>query len=102
MKKAEKYGSSSFHGVRISTTPKKLVELAKKLGADYCSDNLGLDKTNFDFEFETEDGRFFTVYDWKHYRRLKMNEVVEFHIGANDEITSVIAAKELANALKDL
>jgi len=100
MKKAKDWKSTSFHGVRFSTTPNKLIKLAKKLGADYCDSNNGLDKTNFDFEFETDNGNFFTVYDWKHYRKLKLNTAYDFHIGAENEKISNDAYKELQIALR--
>jgi hypothetical protein len=83
MKKAENFKSTSFHRITIYTTAGKLKKLAKKLGASYGEYNTGRDKSNFDFEFETEDGTYFTVYDWKEYRKIGMNERIEFHIGGN-------------------
>ena len=43
--------------------------------------NDGSDKTNFDWEMETNNGDVFTVYDWKEYRILKEDEIIQWHIG---------------------
>jgi hypothetical protein len=82
MKATNDWGSgTSFHGTTIHTTPQKLIDLAENLGADYEDNNNGRDKCNFDFVFENSNGKVFTVYDWKEYRPLGLNETVEFHIG---------------------
>jgi len=79
--RVEKFKSTSFHGVSISTTVQKLIDLANKFEIPFESHNDGEDKTNFDFEFVTEQGVLFTVYDWKIYTPLTMDGVYEFHIG---------------------
>lgn len=81
MKAVNAHQPSSFHGDTITTTPAKLIALAKKLGASYYDGNDGEDKTNFDFSFQTDSGTYFTVYDWKEYRKLNVNNPVEFHVG---------------------
>ena len=90
-----KLQSTSFHGTVIITTPNKLIGVADKLGAKYYDQNDGKDKTNFDFEFLTDEGDVFTVYDWKEYRPLGMDEWTEFHIGAIDKRISDQGAYEL-------
>ena len=90
---------TSFHGVTIMTTPRKLIELAENLEADYGDWNTGEDKTNFDFEFETDDGVYFTVYDWKEYRPLRMDENIKFHIGGEDKRSCVLGLSELRKNL---
>ena len=82
---------TSFHGDTIFTTPQKLINL---LGQPQCFDNSGRDKTNMDWCCETDEGDIFTIYDWKEYRKLKMENKYEFHIGGFDrEITSKIGSK---------
>jgi hypothetical protein len=83
---------TSFHHVTVSTT---VNELTKALGEAQCIGNSGDDKVNFDWTCETSDGRVFTIYDWKEYRPIGLDEVIEFHIGARDWKTSADALEEL-------
>lgn len=92
---------TSFHHVTVLTTPAKLIAIAEAYGSDYDDINDGEGKTNFDFVFKTDDGHTFTVYDWKEYRPLGLNELTEFHIGAKNEYISREAAWELENELMD-
>jgi hypothetical protein len=48
---------------------------------------------------ETEDGEVFTIYDWKEYRPLKLDEYVVWHIGAKDKSTSNTAEDEILKKL---
>ena len=76
---------TSFHRTTIVTTPRKLVEMFPN---SYYEQNSGEDKTNFDFVLENSKGDVFTIYDWKEYRRIDMDEEIEFHIGGfNRDIT---------------
>ena len=103
MKKLENYSQldgTSFHGDTIETTPNTLIKLSKSVEAEYFADNTGEDKTNFVFEFLTDDGIPFSVYDWKEYRQLGFDEVVTFHIGTHtgsDSKSAVKALKQILN-----
>jgi hypothetical protein len=90
---------TSFHGDTFTAT---VSDLRKILGAPKFENNDGKDKTNFDWTMETEDGKIFTVYDWKYYRPLDENELVEWHIGGNGGITTSAALNEIAGALNEL
>jgi hypothetical protein len=93
MKLSEKSsGGTSFHGHTITATYNQLVEV---LGKPQQSQNDGSDKTNFDWTCETDEGIVFTVYDWKEYRRIKPNEKIDWHIGANTPTDSSQAFFEL-------
>ncbi len=81
-----------FQGVTINTTFK---ELTSKVGNPQHEYNCGEDKSNFNWTCETEDGTVFTIYDWKEYRPLKEDEVVEFHIGSHSKENSLKAFNEL-------
>ena len=70
---------TSFHGITIKTT---LGRLRAAFGDPQFENNDGEDKTNIDYDLETSNGDVFTVYDWKHYRPIGEDEVVDFHIGA--------------------
>ena len=79
--------SSSFHFITLKCTPGQLIQVAEKYNISYIENKEGDgNKVNFEFEFETEDGLFFTAYDWKEYRPLELGETIEFHIGAKDEM----------------
>jgi hypothetical protein len=41
----------------------------------------------------------FTIYDWKEYRTLKMNEKVEWHIGAKNPYFASLALSEVIKLL---
>jgi len=87
---------SSFHGITIDTTVNKLIEA---IGEPMWENNTGEDKSNYDFSFEVEDFEVF-VYDWKEYRRIGPNEPIEFHIGTDTRMQSLIALEELKKLLK--
>ena len=99
---ASTFQSSSFHDTVVMTTPSKLIALAEHLGADYDVHNTGDDKTNFDFDFQTTDGIYLTVYDWKEYRILSPDELVEFHIGGHSKSDTDTSALALIDALSQI
>jgi hypothetical protein len=89
------YTPTSFHNVTIDTTPSKLIKLCEIYDIEYREYNTGEYKTNFDFEFYVpSEDLYFTVYDWKEYEPLRLDNTYEFHIGTRDLLTS-IKAKEI-------
>jgi len=93
MKQTEKsVNGTLFHDVTILTSKNKLVKI---IGEPTMCQNDGCDKTNYEWEMELNDGRVFTIYDWKEYRSLKDDEIVRWHIGANDRKTSLDAKRNL-------
>jgi hypothetical protein len=82
---------SSFHGTTIKTTVNKLI---KAIGEPMYVDNSGEDKSNYDFSFMVQDFEAF-VYDWKEYRPIGPNELIDFHIGTDTPMQSLIAKEEL-------
>lgn len=87
---------TSFHGTTITTTPRKLVELFPQ---SYSEQNNGENKTNFDFTLVNSEGQVFTVYDWKEYRPIGMNEQIEFHIGGLDKSVTELSKRDLLKML---
>ena len=83
---------TSYHRVSIRTTVNELIEL---IGEPQHSDNTGREKVNFMWECETSNEKVFTIYDWKQYQSLDLDEEFDFHIGAKDKITSIEAKYEL-------
>ena len=86
---------SSFHGQTVTTTVNKLI---KAIGEPMYVDNSGEDKSNYDFSFMVQDFEAF-VYDWKEYRRIGPNELIDFHIGTDTPMQSLIAKEELEQLL---
>ena len=89
-------GGTSFHGHTVNAS---VAQLKSVLGTPMDANNSGEDKTNFEWTMETETGDVFTVYDWKHYRPLDENEIVDWHVGSRTPRGSQIAVNEIASAL---
>ena len=87
---------TSFHGVVFSATPQQLIDLFPD---SYNEQNDGEDKVNFDFTLENENGDVFTIYDWKEYRPLEMNENIEWHIGGRNQETCLQGKAEVLELL---
>ena len=83
---------TSYHGIDIKST---LNLLRKVLGEPQYIHNTGDDRTNVDYVCETEDGDVFTIYDWKEYRKIGDDEVINFHIGAHTDRIAFNAKQEL-------
>jgi hypothetical protein len=86
---------SSFHGTTIKTTVNKLI---KAIGEPMYENNTGEDKSNFDFSFMVEDFEAF-VYDWKEYAPIGRDQIIDFHIGTDTPMQSLIAKEELEKLL---
>ena len=80
----------------------KVSDLRIILGLPKFETNDGKDKTNFDWIMETESGEVFTVYDWKYYRPLGEEEMVEWHIGGHLGGVTADALAEITNDLLNL
>jgi hypothetical protein len=89
-------GSTSFHHTTIKCSVSTLI---KVLGEPEYSGNDGEDKVNFEWEMETDDGDVFTVYDWKEYRSLNENEMIEWHIGGTSRSVTEQAAREIRDVI---
>lgn len=90
---------TSFHDTTFSAT---VQDLRKILGLPRHERNDGEDKTNFEWVMETEEGDVFTVYDWKEYRALEEDEMIEWHIGGKSGRITEKALKEIEDALKNI
>lgn len=97
MKQTDKSADgTSFHNHTFTAT---VDDLRNVLGQPKFESNDGEDKNNFDWIMETEDGEVFTVYDWKEYRRLEEDEVIEWHIGGRSGLITEKALLEIREAL---
>jgi hypothetical protein len=88
---------TSFHSIVVHATVRQLREV---LGQPVYECNDSGDKVNFEWEMETGSGIPFTVYDWKEYRPLDEDEIIEWHIGTTTSRGSIEAANEIAEAIK--
>ena len=99
MKPTEKEANgTSFHSTTINCS---VSTLRKVLGEPYCEGNDGKDKVNFEWIMETDDGGVFTVYDWKEYRTLNENEMIEWHIGGHDRTVTSQAKQLIEEKIKN-
>jgi hypothetical protein len=97
MKKTFKDTSgTSFHHVTITTT---VNELTRVLGEPEYKGNDGRDKINFLWECERENGDVVTIYDWKKFRSIGLDEVIEFHLGGRSEIITFKGKEDLVALL---
>ena len=90
---------TSFHGQVFTATYNDMV---KAIGKPQIAQNDGQDKCNYDWICELPTGEVYTIYDWKYYRPLKNDEVVEWHIGARDAYTALLAIDDLMDAFSSL
>ena len=93
MKKTNKNSDfTSFHGTTIKTT---INELVRVLGEPTYQQNTGEDKVNVEWICERENGDIITIYDWKEYRSLDVNEVIEFHLGGRGGLSTFNGKEDL-------
>jgi hypothetical protein len=88
---------TSFQDVTIKAS---VQDLTRVLG-EPDNNNTGEDKVNFVWDLETEEGDVFTIYDWKEYRMIDVNEKIEWHIGANSKMASWDAKDEITRELSN-
>jgi hypothetical protein len=87
---------TSFQDVTFKASVNQLINV---FGEPTIQDNTGEDKTNFEWDMETDEGNVFTTYDWKEYRELDLNEQIEWHIGSRSREISGEAQYEVLREL---
>lgn len=96
LKRTNNYCGTSFYGLRLNATPNELISA---LGDPHYEDNSVDEKTSLEWDFETEDGLVFTIYDWKEYdapASLHRDKKYYFHIGVKDSLDHADVIKILA------
>jgi hypothetical protein len=88
--------NTSFHGVTFRASVNQIISAFGEPDMEY---NTGEDKVNFEWDMETDEGNVFTIYDWKEYRKLDLDEKIEWHIGAKGAMTSIDAKQEILKKL---
>jgi hypothetical protein len=98
MKKMEiSSNGTSFHNVTIKTSVNELIRV---LGNPDDDSNTGEDKVNFEWICETIDGDVVTIYDYKEYRMIDVDEEIEFHLGGHSLIHTLDGKDELLRLLE--
>ena len=90
--------NTCFHGVLFRASVDQLIAA---YGEPSMENNTGNDKVNFEWEMVTSKGDVFTIYDWKYYRSLRNDEMIEWHIGAHSKSVSYDAEVEVIKDLKN-
>jgi hypothetical protein len=90
---------TSFHDYTIRASYNDLVQA---IGEPQYAENTGRDKVNYQWDMETSYGNLFTIYDWKEYRCVRDNTIIEWHIGALSSEDSALAQNELENLLSEI
>jgi len=83
---------TSFFGTTLNASVNELIQI---LGKPSEENNTGEDKVNFMWNVECQDGTVFTVYDWKEYRPIGLDEQIEWHIGGFSEADTEKAKSEI-------
>ena len=85
---------TSYYGIFVSTTAKSLIDIfGKEQLVDQCS------KSKRQWFCETSNGKVFTVYDYKWYRDISLEEMVDYHIGGFCKEDTMQAKKEIEKIL---
>lgn len=100
MKKTKKStNGTSFHDTVLNATVNQLTSI---LGEPTFKENTGEDKVNFEWDLENESGMTFTVYDWKEYRPIGLDEMIEWHLGGHAKWSAEMGKMEIETALKSV
>ena len=83
---------TSFHNSTVTATVNELISV---IGKPVYDDNTGEDKVNIEWELEDEEGNVVTIYDWKEYRKIGMDEKIEWHIGGMSKMITYNAKEEI-------
>lgn len=99
MKKSDKSAfGTSFHNSVLSCS---VNDLNRVLGKPTYEGNDGDDETNFEWICENNDGDVVTIYDWKEYRKLDLDETIEWHLGGNNRNITEKGLSELKTLLSN-
>ena len=68
---------TDFHNSTIRASVNELIDA---LGEPSSRTNDGQENVNFVWNCKPDDGDIFTIYDWKEYRTISMDEQIEWRI----------------------
>lgn len=85
---------TSYHGIYITTTCGKLKKIMGEPNGGGCS------KVQRSWDCELPTGEVFTIYDWKEYRTIEEETIVDYHIGGFDKEVTIKAKRLLLKVLE--
>jgi hypothetical protein len=77
-------GGTSWYGLTLIATPNEIIKALEE--PHFVDENVG-EKVSLEWDYETEDGLVFTIYDWKEYLQpsaLHRDSFYKFHIGVKE------------------
>jgi hypothetical protein len=86
---------TSFHNTTFKSTPNQLIEALGEITYKGSGDG----KTTMEWVRELDSADVFTIYDWKYYREIELDEEIEWHIGGKSKSITEQAKKEILNLL---
>ena len=86
---------TSFHGSSINGS---INQLSKVIG-EPTKINSGDGKTVFQWVMETDENEVITIYDWKMYREVGVDEEIEWNIGGHSKKSTEKAREEIIKLL---
>jgi hypothetical protein len=96
LKKSESFGiGTSFHGIKIRATANQLSEIV----GEYSKLKSGDGKVTLQWILENEDEEIITIYDWKMYREVGLDEEIEWNIGGHNKQSTEKTKEEILNLL---
>ena len=86
---------TSFHGDVINATYNQLVAC---FGEPTYINGVE-DKSQYDWVLGYKNGFVFTIYDWKEYKHIRPDDIINWHIGATEPEYSTIAMEAVNKVL---
>jgi hypothetical protein len=86
---------TSFYDTTFKATPNQLVEVLGEM----THKGSGNGKVSMEWVREMGEEEIITIYDWKYYRDIEMNEEIEWHIGGYNKATTELAKEEILTLL---
>ena len=93
-KNLKNWSGTSFFDITVECTVNKLKDLFGE--ADEHIEDID-EKSQYNWNLQTDKGAFFCIYDWKEYRELDEDEIIEWHVGHKKQ-----DMEEVNNCLKQL
>lgn len=87
---------TSFHGMTITGSINQLSEVI----GESSRLNSGDGKVVYQWIMETDENEVITIYDWKMFREVGLDEEIEWHIGGHTKKSTEKAREEIIKLLK--
>jgi hypothetical protein len=86
---------TSFHGSTFIATPKQLVEAIGEITNGRSGDG----KVTMEWVRELDSAEVITIYDWKHRKKIEMDEEIEWNIGGRNKSATEEAKEKILTLL---